>query len=189
MSEHHEFKIQRVSDPADPNRCQANNAMGQCLMISVPGAKYCSMHSGEQIRQKQNKEKLRIYRIAKYQSRLNEHSDHSGIKSLREEIGILRILAEERFNSCKDNFDLILQSSQISDLIVKIEKLVSSCHRIDLQLGGMLDKTQAIQLAAEIVETISRHVEDEEALERISSEILEIVDRISKAKVEVEKSS
>jgi hypothetical protein len=160
-------------EPDDPRRCQTVIATkGQCINLAVDGAQYCPVHSGYgQVRAEENKT-LRTYRLKKYQNRLTEFAEHDRIKSLRDEIGILRILIEERLNLCHTDLDLMLHSSVLSDLIMKVEKVVTSCNRLENQLGLLLDKTQALQLGAEIVEIVARHVENEEVLQQIADEII-----------------
>jgi len=102
--------------------------------------------------------RIRKFRLTKWRERLNEFSDDSEIKSLREEIGILRILLEEQMNTCTSTNELIMHSGRIGDLILKIEKLVSSCHRLDTSLGGMLDKSAAHQFSLEVVKIIQNEL-------------------------------
>ena len=59
------------------------------------------------------------------------------------------MILEEVLNKCKDSKDLILKSSVISDLVVKVEKLVSSCHKMEGSMGQLLDKSAILQFAAE----------------------------------------
>ena len=159
----------------DPRRCQSVTSQGQCLNISVEGTNYCPAHGGAAAANQLEQKSLQMYRLKKYQARLSEFSDSDKIKSLRDEIGILRILIEERMNICHTDLDLMLHSSVLSDLVVKVEKLVTSCNRLEGQLGSMLDKTQALQLGAEIVEIVARHIENEQILEEIANEIIESI--------------
>jgi len=164
---------QRV-EPDDPRRCQAViSNVGQCQIIAVEGTQYCPVHGGSFAIKRAEEEKKRTYRLGKYQARLTEFAEHDKIKSLRDEIGILRILIEERLNLCISNLDLMLHSSVLSDLIMKVEKLVTSCNRLECTLGTMLDKTQALQLGSEIVAIVARHVENEETLAQIADEIID----------------
>jgi len=175
--------MKRVSDPADPRRCQhVIPTKGQCINESVEGQHYCMAHGGAAHAAMKDKAIIRNYRIAQYQARVDEKSGGSEIKSLRDEIAILRILVEERVNVCKDSHDLLMQSGPISDLIMKVDKVVNSCHRLETHLGVMLDKTQALQWASEIVEIIGRHVEDEEAVSEISNELFASLARLSQPK-------
>lgn len=170
--------IQRC-EPDDPRRCQSVIASsGQCHNLAVEGTSYCECHGGSSTARKNEQAELRTYRLKKYQARLTEFAESDKIKSLRDEIGILRILIEERLNICQTDLDLMMHSSVLSDLVMKVEKLVSSCNRLEGQLGTMLDKTQAMQLGAEIVEIIARHVESEETVDGIANEIAQSIARI-----------
>lgn len=175
--------MKRVSDPADPRRCQhVIPTKGQCLNESVEGQHYCGAHGGHAHAAARDKSVMRNYRIALYQNRMDEKAGGSEIKSLRDEIAILRILVEERMNACKDSHDLMMQSGPISDLIMRVDKVVNSCNRLEMQLGVMLDKTQALQWASEIIEIVGRHCEDEDALAAISDEIFTSLARLSQPK-------
>lgn len=165
----------------DPNRCQSVLPhKGQCWNKAVEGSNYCPAHGGNRAAEIREKESLRTYRLKKFQARASEFEDDDKIKSLRAEIAILRILIEERMNLCTSEMDLMMHSSQLSDLVMKVEKLVSSCNRLEGQLGTMLDKTQALQLGTEIVEIVARHVENEETLQAVADEILESIRRLGK---------
>lgn len=172
---------ERVSDPADPRRCQhIIPTKGQCLLVKVEGTEYCVAHGGTLARKNHDNKVMRNYRIAQYQTRIDEKANGGAIKSLRDEIAILRMLIEERMNQCKDSHDLMLHSGPISDLIMRVDKVVNSCNRLEAQLGQMLDKTQALQWAAEVVEIIGRHVEDEEVMASISDEIFASLQRLAR---------
>src|SRR2546421_361414 len=86
----------------------------------------------------------KIHDIAKWQTRLDEFADNDKIKSLREEIGVLRILLEETMSRCHDTNELLLYSNKISELVIKIEKVVASCHRLENATGMLLDKSAAL---------------------------------------------
>jgi hypothetical protein len=162
----------------DPNRCQAKNARGdQCmneaLRIGDGFAKYCSIHGGVMEHQKKEKESLNMYRLAKYGERVKELKDHGEIKGLRSEIGILRMVLEQRLNQCQDDQELMLSSNVIGDLVAKIEKLVTSCHKLEASMGQLLDRQQILQFAEVIITIIGNNVSDAALLEKIANEISE----------------
>lgn len=177
-----ELQHQRVEED-DPRRCQhVIPTQGQCRLISVEDTKYCVNHGGAGIIKQKEAKQLSNYRLQKYQERVEDKSSSAQLKGLRDEIAILRMLIEERLNSCKDAHDLLLYSGPISDLIMKVDKVVNSCNRLEVALGVMLDKTQALQFAAEIVETVGRFVEDEDTLASISDEISQSLARLGTPK-------
>lgn len=160
--------FQRVSDPADPGRCQGITNLGQCMMRATQGDR-CDIHAGHL--QHAPKSEIRNYRLTKWQARINEFADNDKVKSLREEIGVLRILLEEIFNKCNDSTDLLLNTGRLSNLVIQIEKLVVSCHKLESSTGLLLDKTQILQLADVISEIIARYVGNQEEMNLICEEI------------------
>ena len=165
-----ETRMQRVEND-DPCRCQGVTGKGQCQIRAIEGSNFCPMHAGAGSRTLE-REKLRNFRLTKWQGRINEFADNDAAKSLREEIGILRMMLEESLNKCRDSHDLILSSGRISDLVLKIEKLVVSCHRLEEKTGMLLDKTAILQLAGTIIECIAKHNIPEDVLSKISDEII-----------------
>jgi hypothetical protein len=172
--------ILRVPYPEHPNRCQqVIGGNRQCFNISVENGSKCIVHGGHKELESQRNQSLRMYRLGQWQARANELLEHPNIKSLREEIGILRILLEERFAQCQnDSFSLLLQAGPISDLILKIEKVVSSCHRLEASMGEHIEKSQLLLFASEIVAIIGEVlVDDQEKLDIISFKILDLVNK------------
>lgn len=169
-----------------PNRCTSMTAMGQCLNESVIlseaespegvvtytyGTK-CKMHGGTQERKSLANAGLKNYRLTKFRSQIERLGSSDGVKSLRDEIGILRVMMEERLNQCNDAADLLLQSHIISDLAMKIEKMVYSCTRLESTLGQTMDKQAILNFASQVIGIIGEHVQDPDTLDLISSAIL-----------------
>lgn len=101
-----------------------------------------------------------MYRLAKYQKRMEEFRDHDQVKSLRSEIGILRMMLEEKITACDGATELMLAAGPISDLVMKTEKLVSSCHKIENQLGNLLDRQKVQVLASTLMQIIDAKVRE-----------------------------
>lgn len=175
-----ENKWQKVPDDSII-RCQAViPSRGQCNNMQMEGSDYCPAHGGNRGNAALKLQKKRMYDVERFQAKLNQMEDHEGIKSLKSEIAILRMVLEQRLQQCHDTTDLMLHSQSISSLVAHIEKLVTSTQRLDMQLSNMLDATQAVHWMGEIVDIISHHVTDEAVLSEISGEILESFDRIQK---------
>ena len=159
----------------DPERCQAISASGQCQRRIVPGSQHCPSHDTGRTEKKIQAAVRRQYDLGKWQARVNDFADDDQLLSLRAEIGIARMGLESVMNRCKDSSDLLMMSGKISDMISKIEKLVTSCHRMETHLGMMLDKSKIIVLAAQIVEIISREIDDEDSINAISKGIVNAI--------------
>lgn len=174
-----EIKMIKVDDPADPRRCQSPGDMneGQCVYRSVDGTNppQCPKHGGIKFEQKQEQLKIRQYRLQIWQERMTEFADDANIKSLREEIGIIRLLIENVLNQCSDSAQLSLYSGKIAELVMKAEKLVVSCDKLETKFGMLLDKAAILTLGSEIVKIIGKHVKETAAIDAISGDIIDVL--------------
>lgn len=168
--------IKRIKEDDDPNRCQNVGSRGQCYNLAVEGGKFCLVHGGNKTIQAQKAKELRNYRLTRNKVRLIELGNSSGIKSLRDEIAILRMLLEEKFNAITNTNEMILESGAISDLVLKIEKIVTSCQRLEEKTGTMLDKAQVMAVADQLIDIVTKHVPDTNIVEAMSLEIANIFD-------------
>jgi len=158
------------------------NNHGQCNNLAVENGTVCLCHGGNvQLKVQADKSK-RNYRLTQFQARLERHTDSTHIKSLREEIGILRMLLEERLNKCQSTTDLMLQSASISDLVLKLDKVVTSCHKLEGSMGQLLDKQIILQFGSEVVGIIGDEISDETTLDRVSSKIMEAITKCTNSK-------
>lgn len=153
-------------------RCEGTISTGQCINCKVPGSDYCPGHGANKQIASANNKAVRNYRLQRWKQRVGEMADSDSIKSLREEVGILRVILEEMLNQCHDSTDLLLYSQRMSDLVMKIEKLVSSCDRLENRMGLLLNKDSVLQLAATYVQIINNHVTDPNIIEQISEEMI-----------------
>lgn len=177
-----EQKLTRV-EPDDPSRCQAVHKGYQCPFRAVgtknletnewEGPKYCARHSGKTQSTQAAAEETRLYRLAQWQARLEQFADHPKVKSLREEIGVLRVVLEGKLESAKDQHSLLLMSGQIIELVRQIDKTVVSCHKIEKELGYVMDRPQAERFIQNILATLTMYVKDEMVLQLISDDIME----------------
>lgn len=174
--------FERVKED-DPHRCQAVNAQGQCRNRAVEhegqNGTYCMAHGGNKQVNSMKKASLNNYRLTKWKAHLERHSGSDQLKSLRDEIGILRMILEEKLNQCNTNLELVMASHQISDLVVKIDKLVTSCHKLEGSMGQLLDKQAILQFAMVVIDIISATLkENPEAIDEISNKILAEIGQI-----------
>jgi len=163
---------EKIHHPSE--RCEGTSQQtGQCPYLKIVGSNYCPRHGGLLIEAKKRKDNLRNYRLDKWKKRVGEFADSDGIKSLREEIGILRVIMEEMLNRCEDATDLLLYSTRMADLVMKIERLVMSCDKMENKMGQLLSKESVLQLATEFVEIINKHVTDMNVIDVISMEMMQ----------------
>jgi hypothetical protein len=141
----------------------------------MEGVTKCALHGGPMMVRAKQREALRMYRLGKYQARVSEFAENEAVKSLREEIGLARLLMESVISICHTESDLLSHHSRISDLLIKIERLVTSCHRLEAATGVLIDKSAALHLAAGCVEIIAKYITDEDVLDKVGSELMELV--------------
>jgi hypothetical protein len=165
------LEIKRISDPADPRRCQAIAGSNQCFNIASENSKFCLVHGGNCGTQLKKQADLHNYRLNKFRAQVADKADSRHIKSLREEIGVLRLLLEEQINRCANVNELILNQGPIADLIMRIERLVTACNKLDLSVGKMLDETRVLQFADEVITLITEFVKDQEIINKISGRL------------------
>lgn len=174
-----EKKLQRC-EPEDPNRCQGVGQHGQCPYRADEGSKYCQRHGSNKTFESQRKRSLNMYRLQIWQQRLEEFAESEQSTSLRNEIAILRITLEQILNKCTTDHELLLYSQKISDLAVKIEKLIASSHRIERSMGQLLDKSTALNFAGQVVDIISQYVEDPAVIDEISNAMIDALSTLTK---------
>jgi len=160
---------------AHTNPCNGVRGGSRCPNEAMEGSDFCPACGGPPQLKAREQKSLSGYMLAKYQARMSDFADSDGIKSLKDEIGILRILMEERLNQIQTPLDLLTHTHTISDLATKIEKLVSSCQRLDKLTGQFLDKSQVVQLGLEILTIITKHVDDQKAIDNITEDLLSLI--------------
>lgn len=176
-------KFVRADRPDHPNRCQGVGGFGQCPFLAVQNPdgsfqKYCPRHGFNGGEKATELKSINLYRAARWQSEIKEQANHPELKSLRNEVGILRVIMQEKLEFCKDANDLLMMSSTLSELVDKIARTLTQCHKIEKDLGVLLDKSQALKLASYMVETIGQYVDDPVILEMIGESLIDQVDRV-----------
>lgn len=151
------YPIERCDGEDDPERCQGQiRNSDQCMNKRLKGSSYCAVHGGNKAIQLEEKNQAMMFRLTQFKERVKDFATNPGIKGLREEIGITRMILEELLNGkCKTATDLLMHSSKISALIRDISILVQATHKLESSMGVLLDKMSAVQLSQEIVTIIS----------------------------------
>jgi len=165
--------IVKCESPDDPNRCQATTSQGQCLNVSAEGSTFCLAHGGNRAGQEAEKQNTQNYVLSRWQARLEKKKSSPEIKGLRDEIGILRMLLEDRLNQCTSATDLMLHTSAMSDLIMKIEKVVASCHKLEKNMGMVLDKQAILNFAGRVIQIVTMVLDgQQDKIDEIGDHIL-----------------
>ena len=145
------------------------------MNLALPGCTFCICHGGGSQANANEQISKSNYQLTKWQAKLQRQRDSAGIKNLRDEIGILRMILEETLNQCGSEKDLILYSARISDLVSKVEKLVASCHKLEGSMGNLLDKGKILNFATQVVNIIGEVFDDPERIDLAADRILSIL--------------
>ena len=169
--------IQRCA-PDDPRRCQSTAAHGQCPNLSVENGRTCLIHGGNSTLRKTNENNIYALRSSIWQTRIKNFGEDENLKSLNNEIGVLRLLLEERLKMCDDVGSLILASGPLAELVSKIERLVTSCHKLDTHLGSLVNRQALLSFADKIVGIVAHYVAPTQ-LEEIGKQIIEALGEVN----------
>jgi len=161
------------------NRCQGINTNGQCLRDAQPGSDYCMIHgSHKDLAAEQNKSLYQLLKV-KDRARLASLSEHESIKTLRDEISIARMLIEERFNLIQNESDILTACGPLNSLLLTVERLVNSAHKLEQNLGSLLAKPSLLSLGNELVAIIIdelKNIPDYEVIvDRISNRLVQAI--------------
>ena len=163
----------------DPRRCQANNGRGQCEFLSSPPSKYCDSHA-RKMSASNHKARVQHYLIndPDLQESMKRQSEIEEVRSLREEIHLVRSMVERRLNMVEDDDrgGMLLAFSNVNTYMQTLEKLISSCHRMEVSLGSLLTKASVFSLGQEIVLILAEELKDiddyETIIDRISEQVV-----------------
>jgi len=163
----------------DPERCLATNAgTSPCRYKAVAPSKFCPAHGGVVNQTLTKRAELANYRLTEYRERVGDLASSNEIKSLREEIGITRLLAENLINQCKNPNLLLMHTDKISMLMGQIGNLIEKAQKIEERNSNLLDRKVVLVIADEIITVIKLYVTDPDALLEIGTRIVSTIDAI-----------
>lgn len=165
----------RMDGADDPDRCQALTTEDQCNLKRFGESLYCKVHGGNVANQKIRDASLTAYRQSKWQARIQAHGEHPRVKSLRDEIGILRILMEERLETVHTPFDFIAAAGPISDIVDKIARTVQAADKLEKSMGEHLDKQALLTFGSEVIGIIANNIKDTDVVDKIANEIMQAI--------------
>jgi hypothetical protein len=166
-----DFEYKRV-DEDDPRRCQGITARGQCEFAAAENATYCGLHGANKQQEAKEKEEVRNLMLSRYKQQIKRLGSSEHIMSLRDEIGVLRMMLEQILNSCRGDADLLLFSPQLSDLVMKVSKIVTDCHKIEERTGQLLSREALGAFALTVIQLVNDNVQDKEAIKTIGEGIM-----------------
>jgi hypothetical protein len=174
--------IERIKKDDDPDRCQGINALGQCRFKVIPTTQYCPLHGHARVR---SLERARVFKYqlerADFQNRLDGFANSETIKSLDEELAILRLLVQNFLKA----HDIESVSTSIVDLIRSINNLSLICAKANVRLSTILEAESAVAMARRVLNTLKALVPDD-VYAAVEEDVTELVERLhASAKVDV----
>ena len=167
--------MEEVPYESHPLRCQyIRPESGQCMTYAVDYNMNCLAHGGYTQKKALENKLHNQYLLARYKTRLERHAGSDDLKSLRNEVALLRMILEDKINAVLPG-DLSMNAGPISDLIMKIDKVVTSCNKLESAIGLSMDKTQLLLFAATIIQIIDDEVEDSTVKATIGTNIMKAV--------------
>lgn len=172
--------IERVTDLTDSRRCKGAAQDGQCQNVAEYGSDYCRVHGGRtNLRELEDK---RGYLLAKAgeRVRLVEMADElEPVKELRDLIALQHMLIEKRYNLVKDDTDILTSCGPLNQMLMTMEKLISSCHKIETNLGELLQRHAVLALAKEMVKIVIDELDGidnyEYIIDRITQRLIDTI--------------
>jgi hypothetical protein len=149
---------------------------GACQKPPIPGSRWCEKHNPHT-----GSLQLNQYLISKriLGDSPQRHAAADEVKSLKVEIALLRSIVEKRINMMESDAEFAAGMSGLKDTFLAIEKLVSSCHNMEVKLGNLLNKSALVSLAQKIVHIIDQNLTDvperDEIVAKIGGEIAEAI--------------
>jgi hypothetical protein len=160
------------------NQCEYVTEYGQCRQRALDGSRFCVNHS----RRKEDEIQIGHYLVSKrlFGDAPVRHLEADDIKSLKTEIALLRTMVERRWNMLENDVEFVAAFPTMKDSFLALEKLVTSCHQMEVKLDLLISKQALLSLAQKIVGVIQDELPPElpardEVVESIGNRIAEAI--------------
>lgn len=158
--------------------CEYITSTGPCNKKALPNNRFCERHTHKD----QDTVKLGQYLVSKklFGEAPLRHLEADEIKSLKTEISLLRSMIERRWNMLENEVEFVAAFPTMKDSFLAVEKLVSSCHQMEVKLDQLISKQALLSLAQKIVGVIQENLptdleERDLIVETIGTQIVEAI--------------
>lgn len=167
-------KLERVG--ADhPQACQGGSN-GACVYKSEPGSDRCSLHAGSAKSAASKRAEHRNYKLnALFGDRANQLADSPKIKSLTEEIGLMRVALETIFNAITDANSMLLYADRIEKMVKGIQNLVTTTQSLQEKNKELLGRETVMSIIDQILEKIILRIDDPDIVKALADDCYEVV--------------
>jgi hypothetical protein len=161
-----------------PLVCQSSTPSGPCEYQAEPGASKCALHGGCQTSQASEKKELRNYKLNNaFAGRARELGTSPAIKTLTDEIALLRTALEVIFNSIKTENEMLLYTDKIERLTNGIQKLLESAHKLQEKNKELMSRDQVVGLFDRLLEKIIERIPDPDVISALAADAFEIISK------------
>ncbi len=174
--------MQRVSDPADPQRCQGRSSEGQCWnRKAAETGDYCMAHGGYYAVVRQQELDRRLYELteARSQGRLAELVKHDPTTFLYDVTSLSVLLLEKMQRATEIDLDFVGSYSDVNTLLMVIERLKRSSLHIQQNVTVLVAKASLYDLGRVLVDLTREEVRDcedaEDVIARVEKQLIRTV--------------
>ena len=136
------------------DQCQHSGPHGQCHNPRIEGSDFCSRHSNEA-------ERIKGYQLTDPALRERfEHHGRSTLEQIRQEIHLLRVIAENRLNSANNEAERLAAYSFVSSTLVNIVKCEETITKLEHSNSVVLGKEALASLSSDIITILTEELKD-----------------------------
>lgn len=167
--------LERVSND-DPRACQKGTQAGPCPYKALEGSLYCPIHGGTPAALATEKADLKKYKLnSAYAGRAKDFAGSTDLKSLTDELALLRTSLEVIFNSIKNEGEMLLYSDKIEKLSKGIQSMVVDIQKLQERNRELLGKDTVFAIFDRIMQLLVEHVKDADVLLILAEKGCEII--------------
>jgi hypothetical protein len=172
--------MQRVKDPADPNRCQGNAPDGQCMNLSVEGGEYCLAHGGYFAQMRKERSDRRLYYLteAYAQGRLTELIKHDPTSFLYDVTATAVLLLEKMRRATQGGDTFVEYYLELNTLKLTVEKIKRSTLKIQQNATVLVNKTALYDLGSVLIHLTQAELGQCEDSDLIISRVSQQLDKL-----------
>lgn len=168
-------KLQRVG-PDHPEACQSNTGNGPCCYKREPNSLFCAIHGGGASSAAGERRELQNYKLnSVFADRASQLSNSPRIKSLTDEIALVRTALETVFNSIKSENEMVLYVDRIEKLSTTVSKLITTLQNIQEKNKELLGREVVMSIFDQILEKIVQRVGDPDVIKCLADDAYEII--------------
>lgn len=116
-----------------------------------------------------------MYRLGKWQARMQEFKDSPELKTLNNELGILRIIFEETLAQAQTSEELLFAAGKIMQISDKIKETLNVSTQLELKLNQHLSTQQLFAIAEQILNLAIKYIPDPAQCDKLATEFAELL--------------